>query len=81
MLTHGTRAGGSDTRRPALDDIVITARLSERTGRTVDHRAEVHALLELGRQIASDPQGVLDRLERRRIKDQLGYDDISDLDF
>jgi hypothetical protein len=22
-----------------------------------------------------------DRLERRRIKDQLGYDDISDLDF
>ncbi|WP_323815180.1 PA3496 family putative envelope integrity protein [Cellvibrio sp. NN19] len=51
----------------------IEADDEEATPKLTGKEASQHTL-EMRRKIE-------DRLERRRIKDQLGYDDLSDLDF
>jgi hypothetical protein len=56
-----------------MSDVTIEADDEEATPKLTGKEASQHTL-EMRRKIE-------DRLERRRIKDQLGYDDISDLDF
>jgi hypothetical protein len=56
-----------------MSDVSIEADDEEATPKLTGKEASQHTL-EMRRKIE-------DRLERRRIKDQLGYDDISDLDF
>lgn len=56
-----------------ISDVSIETDDDEVTPKLTAKEASQHTL-EMRRKIE-------DRLERRRIKDQLGYDDISDLDF
>jgi hypothetical protein len=56
-----------------MSDVSIETDDEEATPKLTGKEASQHTL-EMRRKIE-------DRLERRRIKDQLGYDDISDLDF
>lgn len=56
-----------------ISDVNIETDDEEATPKLTGKEASQHTL-EMRRKIE-------DRLERRRIKDQLGYDDISDLDF
>jgi hypothetical protein len=56
-----------------ISDVTIEPDEEEATPKLTGKEASQHTL-EMRRKIE-------DRLERRRIKDQLGYDDISDLDF
>jgi hypothetical protein len=56
-----------------ISDVSIEVDDEEATPKLTGKEASQHTL-EMRRKIE-------DRLERRRIKDQLGYDDISDLDF
>ncbi len=56
-----------------MSDASIETDEEEATPKLTGKEASQHTL-EMRRKIE-------DRLERRRIKDQLGYDDISDLDF
>jgi DNA-directed RNA polymerase subunit L len=56
-----------------ISDVSIETDDEEVTPKLTAKEASQHTL-EMRRKIE-------DRLERRRIKDQLGYDDISDLDF
>lgn len=56
-----------------MSDVTSETDEEEATPKLTGKEASQHTL-EMRRKIE-------DRLERRRIKDQLGYDDISDLDF
>jgi ElaB/YqjD/DUF883 family membrane-anchored ribosome-binding protein len=56
-----------------INDVSIEIDDEEATPKLTGKEASQHTL-EMRRKIE-------DRLERRRIKDQLGYDDISGLDF
>lgn len=56
-----------------MSDVSIETDDEEPTPKLTGKEASQHTL-EMRRKIE-------DRLERRRIKDQLGYDDLSDLDF
>ena len=56
-----------------MGDSTIESDDDEATPKLTGKEASQHTL-EMRRKIE-------DRLERRRIKEQLGYDDISDLDF
>lgn len=56
-----------------MNDVSIETDEEEAAPKLTAKEASQHTL-EMRRKIE-------DRLERRRIKDQLGYDDLSDLDF
>ena len=56
-----------------MSDVSTETDDEEATPKLTGKEASQHTL-EMRRKIE-------DRLERRRIKDQLGYDDLSDLDF
>jgi len=56
-----------------MSDVASEPDEEEATPKLTGKEASQHTL-EMRRKIE-------DRLERRRIKDQLGYDDLSDLDF